>query len=180
MPAPIQPSVALTIGVGAFVAWRLLSRVRRTIGRQRLASVRPWVSAVLFPLLMLLLLPLALVRPLAALGLLAGCGIGVGLGLYGLRLTRFEATPQGLFYTPSPYVGVALTVLLVARLGWRYAQLYAIDTPPGVAPAYFARSPLTLLVFGMLAGYYATYSIGLLRWKSRTAAAGPAVPGSEP
>ena len=85
-----------------------------------------------------------------------------------------------LFYTPSPYVGVALTVLLVARLGWRYAQLYAIDTPPGVAPAYFARSPLTLLVFGMLAGYYATYSIGLLRWKSRTAAAGPAVPGSEP
>jgi hypothetical protein len=170
MPAPMQPPQALMIGVGAFVAWRMLWRVRRMIGRQRLSSVRPWLSAVLFPLLVLLLLPLAVVRPLATIGLLAGCGVGLGLALYGLRLTRFETTPQGLFYTPNAYLGAALFVLLVARLGWRYAQPYATSAPAaGASPADFARSPLSLLVFGMLAGYYATYSIGLLRWKARAA-----------
>jgi hypothetical protein len=34
----------------------------------------------------------------------------------------------------------------------------------------FTRSPLTLLIFGVLAGYYMTYAVGLLRWRKRTAA----------
>jgi hypothetical protein len=31
----------------------------------------------------------------------------------------------------------------------------------------FARSPLTLAVFGLLAGYYIGYAIGLMRWRAR-------------
>jgi hypothetical protein len=38
----------------------------------------------------------------------------------------------------------------------------------------FARSPLTLLVFGMLAAYYTTYAAGVLRWRHSLAAADPA------
>jgi hypothetical protein len=175
MPAPIQPSLALTLGIVAFIAWRMASRVRRVIGRQRLSKARPWFTVVLFPLLVLLLLFVALVHPASVLALLGGCGIGVGLGLWGLRLTRFETTPEGLFYTPNPYLGIALSVLLIARLGWRYLQLFGAGVPSAVAPAEYGRSPLTLLIFGMLAGYYVTYAAGLLRWRSRSEAGSASV-----
>jgi hypothetical protein len=35
----------------------------------------------------------------------------------------------------------------------------------GPAAAAFARSPLTLAVFGLLAGYYIAYAVGLLHWR---------------
>jgi hypothetical protein len=173
MAAPIQPSLALTIGLVAFIAWRMASRVRRMVGRQHLSRLRPWIAVVFLPLLVLMLSLVAFVKPAAAVALLAGCGIGIALGIWGLRLTRFEAMPEGLFYTPNPYLGVALSVLLIARLGWRFAQLYAIGAPVSVSPADYVRSPLTLLIFGMLAGYYATYAAGLLRWKGKTEAGRP-------
>jgi hypothetical protein len=167
MAAPLHPSLAITLGIGVFVVWRMASRLRRLVGRQRLKTVRPWFSVVVFPLLAAMLFLVALARPTAIMGLLAGGAAGVVLGLGGLRLTRFEATPAGHFYTPNPYLGVALSVLLIARIAWRYARLYGGDVPVDASPADFGRSPLTLLLFGMLAGYYTTYSAGLLRWKHR-------------
>jgi hypothetical protein len=174
MAGPLHPSLGISVGLVAFVAWRLALRMRRMLGRQRLSPWRPWFSVIFFPLLAVLLLLASLVRPEAALALLGGCGIGVALAFWGLHLTRFEATPQGLFYTPNSYLGVALSVLLIARLGWRYLQLFGADVPLGASPAAWGRSPLTLLIFGMLAGYYATYAAGLLRWKGRAAGAAPA------
>ena len=35
------------------------------------------------------------------------------------------------------------------------------------APNDFAASPLTLAIFGLLAGYYVTYAIGLINWRKR-------------
>ncbi len=171
MSIAANPSLAATLGIAAFVAWRMVSRVRRMIGRQRLSSVRPWLSAVLFPLLAVLLFFTVVGSPWAMTALLGGCGLGVALGFYGLRLTRFEATADGLFYTPNPYLGVALSLLLIVRLAWRFLQLHAIGTPIGVPPLDFGRSPLTLSIFGMLAGYYASYAAGLLRWKAGVASA---------
>jgi len=42
---------------------------------------------------------------------------------------------------------------------------------PGEPPMSdnFTRSPLTLAIFGLLAGYYKAYAIGLLRWRARAA-----------
>jgi hypothetical protein len=31
----------------------------------------------------------------------------------------------------------------------------------------FTRSPLTLAIIGLVAGYYSTFAIGLLRWRRR-------------
>jgi hypothetical protein len=172
-----------TIGIGALIAWRLISRVRRMVGRQRATTVRPWISVVLFPLLLVMLAFVALANPPSLAGLALGAIAGAVLGIIGLRLTRFESGPDGLFYTPNPYLGVALAVLLVARLGWRFFRLYgagggmSMDQPPD-----FARSPLTLVIFGMLAGYYTVYSGGLLRWQARVAqsSASQPVPGVPP
>ena len=35
-------------------------------------------------------------------------------------------------------------------------------------------NPLTMAIFGTLAGYYVTYAIGLLRWRARVSARPPA------
>jgi hypothetical protein len=97
-------------------------------------------------------------------GLVAG---GV-LAVYGLRLTRFERTAQGLFYTPNAYLGVTLSLLLVGRILYRLAEIYSDGLAPAAASADFASSPATLAIFGTLAGYYVAYSLGLLRWRYRT------------
>jgi hypothetical protein len=84
-------------------------------------------------------------------GLGGGLAIGIGLAFYSLRKTRFENTAQGLFYTPSA------------------------APAPGQDPSLsYATTPLTMLVFGVLAGYYVAYAIGLLRWKASIANDPPA------
>jgi hypothetical protein len=45
-----------------------------------------------------------------------------------------------------------------------------VDTATTGPGAGFTSSPLTLLIFGTLAGYYVTYAIGLLSWQRRVRA----------
>ena len=176
MAAPINPQVVVPLGVGALILWRFYTRMRRMIGRQHLSNVRPWITVAVFPLLTVLLVSTSLAKPDSLLGLGAGLIVGIGLGIYGLRVTKFEVTPQGLFYTPSAHVGIALSLLLAGRILYRFVQISGF---PGTAPpppaANYATTPLTLLIFGTLAGYYVTYAIGLLRWRFTTArsASGP-------
>jgi hypothetical protein len=160
-------------GIAALIGWRLYRRVKRMVGRQRLTSIRPWVTLCLFPLLVAFLLLASLSHPVAALGLVGGVAVGAGLGLYGLHRTKFEQTPQGLFYTPNARLGIALSLLLVARISYRVAQIYFVPGAMQEGSAAFARSPLTLVIFGTLAGYYIAYAIGLLRWKRRVSSATP-------
>src|SRR5271170_413582 len=111
----MTPSVQhalVTIAIIALIAWRLQSRMRRMIGRQRLSPVRPWVTMLIFPLLLALLAFAAREQPMLWGYLACGVAVGIGLGVLGLRLTRFEATTEGLYYTPSAHLGVALSVLL--------------------------------------------------------------------
>jgi len=166
-------SLLLPLGIAALIGWRLYSRVRRMVGRQRLSPVRPWVTLCVFPLLTLMLLAGTLSHAYGALALVAGLVAGAALGWYGLRLTRFEQTPLGLFYTPNAHLGIALSLLLIARIGYRAAQLYWAPAAIQEGSASFARSPLTLLIFGTLAGYYVAYAVGLLRWRRRARLANP-------
>jgi hypothetical protein len=92
---------------------------------------------------------------------------GAALGVFGISKTKFENTPQGLYYTPNAHLGIALSALLAARVIYRMVQVYSMG--PGAQPdmSDFTRSPLTLVVFGLLAGYYVAYAIGLIRWRAR-------------
>ena len=154
-----------TAAIVVLIVWRLYSRVRRAIGRQRLHPRRPWITLTILPLLLLLLSVLGGAHPLLELPLWGGVLLGVALGVIGLRLTRFEVTGAGLFYTPSAHLGIALSTLLVCRIAYRFASGgfsgagAATSTPP-------ALTPLTLLLVGTLAGYYCTYALGLLRWRA--------------
>jgi energy-converting hydrogenase Eha subunit A len=141
-------------------------RVRRHIGRQTSRAWRHWAGAIFFPLLLVLLALAALARPLSEAALVAGAVCGAGLGVWGLKLTRYERTEQGFFYTPNAPLGIALSVLLVGRVLYRLAEVYAMQGhAAAVQSRDFVRSPLTLAIIGLLAGYYSTFAIGLLRWR---------------
>jgi hypothetical protein len=165
--------LVVPIAVGALILWRLQSRMRRMIGRQQLHPRRSWLAVLLWPLIVLVF-ALQVAMQAHATGLLGGslaggAALGIALGVIGLRLTRFEATSEGLYYTPSAHLGVALTVLLLARIGWRFLSGGVVFPEEGApTPPPPALTPLTLLLFGTLAGYYATYAAGLLRWSSRS------------
>ena len=166
MQAPSPLSVTFLVLV-PLLAWRIHSRYRRMVGRQRLSKVRPWITLVIFPSLVLML-ALAAQSHAERLGwLAAGLLAGSLLGVYGLRATRFEPTRQGLYYTPHAPLGIALLLLFVARIAYRFFEVYSTQAPPGQNGSDFVRSPLTLAVFGLLAGYYIAYAIGLVRWRGR-------------
>ena len=176
-----HPSTLLVpAGIAVLVGWRVYARIKRMVGRQRLSRRRPWVTLCLFPLLVAFLLLASLSHPVAAIGLLGGVALGLALGVYALGRTKFEQTPEGLCDTPHARVGIALALLLVARISYRVAQIWFVPGAMQEGSAAFARSPLTLVIFGTLAGYYIAYAIGLLRWKRRVTRATLSTPAERP
>lgn len=156
MPALLSPLLAL-------VVWR---RVRRQFGRQPVRR-GPMITRVVVLAAVAALISLAgLHDARLAEGLAGGLLGGLVLGLLGLRLTRFERGADGRdLYLPNPWIGATVTALLVGRLAWRLLVLApqggAVPmATPGMAP--LGSSPLTLLMAGLMLGYYLSYYAGLL------------------
>jgi hypothetical protein len=144
-----------------FGVWR---RIRRTFGPQPIQRKRMMLRIGFLALAGVLIGSLGLVNLLLLEGLLGGVAIGVVLGLLGLNLTRFERNAAGAdVYIPNPWIGGLLTVLLLGRLIWRFAVL-GTQAGASVAPTapQLGNSPLTLLLVGLMIGYYVAYYSGLL------------------
>jgi hypothetical protein len=175
MAVPSNTPTLVFLLMTPLIAWRLYARVRRMVGRQKSSAPRHWFTVCFFPLLLVLLGATVALHDdglFSLLGMAAGLACGVGLALYGLKLTRFEVTDEGFFYTPNAHIGIALSALFIGRLLYRYIQIYLAGAPvAGGPPAnQFVNSPLTLAIVGMLAGYYVAYAIGLLRWRHQAQA----------
>jgi hypothetical protein len=164
----INPRAVGTALILVLVAWRLYARLKRLIARQKFSPRRPWITVVFFPILLLSLAMSPTTTTMSLAALAVSVAVGVGLGVYGNRLTKFERTAEGLFYTPNAHIGIALTALFAARIVYRFLQIYWLDsTITSRPPAELYSSPLTLAIFGTMAGYYVSYAIGLLMWKRR-------------
>src|SRR3954471_6408230 len=105
VPSPHPSSFVLLLLV-PLVLWRMYSRIRRLVGRQRLSRIRPWLTLTLFPALLALLGYAARAEPERLAFLALGVASGAALGVFGLKRTKFEPTPQGLFYTPNLHLGI--------------------------------------------------------------------------
>jgi hypothetical protein len=160
----VSPQQVAVVVMIPLISWRLYRRIRSHIGRQTSRMRRHWTAVVFFPVVATLVAFAARVHPQALAALGAGLVVGVGLAIWGLRLTRFEHTAEGCFYTPNAHIGIALSVVFVARIAWRLMELPVATGTPGMPPG-MASSPLTLVVFGALVGYYSAYAAGMLRWR---------------
>lgn len=163
--APSAPIVAAVLV--PFVMWRVYQRIKRLMVRQHSQAWRHWVGVVLFPLIVVMLTLTALAHPLSLAGMAAGIAGGAVLGVIGLRKTVYEKIGPDFFYTPNAHIGILVSMLFVGRLLYRFYEFYVM----GVSHSQdFASSPLTLTVFGVLAGYYTTYAAGILRWRNSASA----------
>ena len=170
LPVP-SPSTLAVMALIPLLAWRIYMRFRRMVGRQRLSRARPWITLGIFSTVIVALVFAAHGHPERLVWLAAGAPVGACLGLYGLHLTRFEPTPHGLFFTPNAWLGIAMSVLFFGRMLYRLVEVYTITRTHGTP--HFLGSPLTLAIFGLIAGYYVVYALGLLRWSRRSAAPSP-------
>ena len=95
---------------------------------------------------------------------LIGMCVGGILGLLGLAMTRWESQSKGLFYTPSRWLALVVTLTIAARFayGWGRATHYGSGASAGQHWLIAASgTQLSLAVAGGLIGYYLVYSIGV-------------------
>src|ERR1039457_4162710 len=121
---PAAPAILIPAVVSSLVVWQVYRRVRRNIGIQPFEPRRLMVRIGIFGLIGVLLAGLSLEHARLLLGFAAGLLPGMGLAWVGLRLTRFETTAEGRFYTPNMYLGIALSLLMVGRLVYRLTLPY--------------------------------------------------------
>jgi hypothetical protein len=164
---PVTPSGVAMLMLVPLIGWRVYARFKRMVGRQRVSRIRPWITLVIFPLLIAFLASAAIATGHPPWWLAVGVVSGLLLAAYGLSLTHFEVTPKGLFHTPNARLGIILLTLFVGRLAFRLVELYLHGSNTRQAQPDFASSPLTLAIFGLLAGYYIGYAAGLVRWRMR-------------
>lgn len=170
MPLLIVPLVVLVL----LALWLLLLPLslwqRYRMGKAR-RRMRPWLvrfnAWALLVSLLLFVASMALTNvwwPGALAYATAGLGIGVVIGIVGLWLSRFETTAQGMFYTPNPWLVLALTLLVAGRIALGFVELWRY---------WQGRESLALIpvldhaslfaVAGVLLGYYLAYTWGLRR-----------------
>jgi hypothetical protein len=104
---------------------------------------------------------------------MAGLLAGIALGGLGLWLTRWEATPRSLHYTPNRWLVLIITLLVSARIAyglwrsWWMAQA-GLGGAPLIAAFGVAES---MAAAATVIGYYLAFSAGLQarirRWQRR-------------
>ncbi|MFC7520476.1 hypothetical protein ACFQS6_10465 [Xanthomonas populi] len=156
--APLTPY--LSIAAIAFIYYR---RIRRSFGRQQWkpvsSGVRTLVLLVATAALAYAVYGLPHVAPLVA----AGTLVGACLGALSLRYTHAEWVDGHGWYTPNPWIGSGLTLVLLGRLAWRWAD-GAFSA--GAAVAGLQASALTLGIAAALV-LYSLVHVGGLWWRLR-------------
>ena len=96
---------------------------------------------------------------------LTGFAIGCVLGMLGLVLTRWEAGPRALYYTPNRWLVLGIMLVVTARIAygfWRswHAWRAAYEHAAVIAASGVAGS---LAAGAVVLGYYMTYWAGVRR-----------------
>ncbi len=164
-----------TLAMFAVIAWMYYRRIRRHFGRQPYHAGRTVFRMVLVSVIAVLLAVAAFFMPHVWLGMLVGALIGVGIGWLGLYHTHAEWIDGVGSYTPNPWIGAGMSLLLIGRLVWRgYTGAFTGGTQQTMQQA----SPLTLALAAALIAYALVYSYGLWWRMKQLAAQHPAAPGA--
>jgi hypothetical protein len=154
------------IALVPLLVWRIYARLKNQMTRQRSIVSRHYTGLIVFTALVFVPGTELGDRPFELAALAAGALAGIALGTYGLRRTRFEDTPEGYFFTPPSRMGILVAMLLVARVIYLGIEIYMNQGSSRPNPR-FSDSPITMLCVGITAAYFATFALGLLRWRHR-------------
>jgi len=170
MPLLLIPLLVVVVAAlwAVLLPISLLQRYRYGRMRRRAQALPLRVNAWM---LLLLALPLFLSSawigefwaPGARSHALVGVGVGLAVGVLGLLMTRFEDTPQGLYYTPRAWLVLLLTAVVAIRIGLGLWQLWARWHSAYTAEDWWASQASLFAVAGLLLGYYLAYTWGLKR-----------------
>jgi hypothetical protein len=144
------------------LALRYRAGTARRQGRRWVASLNVWLTS--FSALFFLCFTLTISFWIGSAFRFALIGMSCGgiLGLLGLAITRWEKRSEGLFYTPSRWLALIVTLAIAARFvyGWWHATH---SGPSGEQHPLVTASgtQFSLAVAAGLIGYYLVYSIGV-------------------
>lgn len=158
MPATSALSTLTPYLATAGIGWLYYRRIRRSFGRQAWQPKRTVARLVLVSLASLALVCAAVFLPHAGIGIGVGALAGAVLGVFALRHTDAQVIDGRRYYTPNPWIGGGLTLLLLGRLAWRWGQGAFAGGPVQAGQA----SPLTLAIAATLISYSLVNGIGLL------------------
>jgi hypothetical protein len=103
----------------------------------------------------------------------AGLVAGLTLGVVGLWLTRWEATPRSLYYTPNRWLVLFITLLVSARIAyglWRSWRMARAGIGGALLIEAFGVAE-SMAAAATVIGYYLAFSAGLQarvrRWQRR-------------
>ena len=149
-----------------FLVWRIYSRLRTAMARQRSIVSRHYTGLFVFAAMVLVPASELFSRP-AMLGWLAlGTAAGIGYGVWGLKQTRHEETEEGYYFTPPARLGILIAMLFTARVLYVGFELYA-NQGSNVPMPRFTDSMVSMLAVGLTGGYFGTISAGLALWRYR-------------
>ena len=148
--------------------WRVYMRLKQFFVRQESLVWKHWTGAGLFGLLLLVSAGTLLADGPALASLVGGTVAGGWLAFFALRKTRFETVGRRYFFKPYDRFGILVCMLFAARVLQIGVELYMnrqAEVPQLITRDMLLRHPLSCVAFGLLAGYLATFSIGMLRWR---------------
>src|ERR1035441_3224818 len=111
--------------LAALVVFGVYRRFRRNFGRQLLRPAPMTARILLLAVIGCSLLPMALRSAQFLSAELAGAALGIGMALWGAQRTRFQMYEGRLHYVPHTYTGIAVSLLFLGRLVFRFVQVYA-------------------------------------------------------
>jgi hypothetical protein len=147
------------------LALRYRAGTARRQGRRWVASLNVWMTSFSAVFFLSFTLLVSFWIESASRFALIGMGCGAILGLLGLAMTRWERRSEGIFYTPSRWLAILVTLAIAARLiyGWWRATHSGSSLPRDQHWLMTASgTQLSLAVAAGLIGYYLVYSIGVL------------------
>lgn len=161
--------VLILLPLAMIVLMPLILVQRYRIGSAR-RKARPWMVTISIALMafsaIAFLVGAAVTTvwvPHAFSGAAAGVALGTVLGVAGLLLTRWEATPATLHYTPNRWLVLLVTFMVSARVvyglwrSWSVARAGVYGTEMVLAFGI----PQSLAVGGTVIGYYIAYASGV-------------------
>jgi hypothetical protein len=146
------------------LALRYRAGTARRQARRWVASLNVWMTSFSAVFFLSFTLLLSFWVGAAFRFALIGLGCGGILGLVGLAMTRWESQPEGLFYTPSRWLALFITLAIGARFvyGWWRATHSGSNAPADPHWLITASgTQLSLAVAAGLIGYYLVYSVGV-------------------